>query len=151
MASIYMSGKLIHSYTAKSHVLWRQLHIFTKTKNQQRHKNMICRSKTSRTWVAKRHDTPACITADALIKPCATFFFFFSNIQLSAENRCGSQEHFSKPTMKLAGIKDLCIETCFLKKVKYTLLIFKKGQKLHWQATYQMDWTQQGGGGVIHM
>lgn len=30
MASIYLSGKFIHSYWARSHVLWRQLHILTK-------------------------------------------------------------------------------------------------------------------------
>lgn len=61
-------------------------------------KNMFCRSKM---WEAKLHETPACITADALDSILCYFilffllsFFSFSNTQLSARNKCGSQEHF---------------------------------------------------------
>lgn len=41
------------------------------------------------------------------------------------------------------GIKDLCIETCFLEQV--TLLIFKKSRSCTDKLTHRMDWTEHGG------
>lgn len=52
------------------------------------------------------------------------FFFFLFEIQLSAEYRCDSQERFFQNYE--IGIKDLCIETCFLEQV--TLLTFKRAE-----------------------
>lgn len=117
--------RLASEFTAiQLHVMcfWGQIRIFTKAQRTSGGTNETKHVLQEQNVVWKLHETPACITADALLVLLYLiffdhlFFFPFWNTQFRARNKCGSQEHFKTHDETGGTVKDLCIETCFLKK-----------------------------------
>lgn len=79
---------------------------YYKSRETQRHKTWSVGVKQI-IWAALN----TCMYNSRCLKCCATLF----TIQFKCQ-KCGSQGHFQNTLWNMHGIKDLCIETCFLKR-----------------------------------